>query len=204
MLAFIILVVASIWSSAYYSAHYAPIEKALKTNVTKLNGTAQQQAKDALKEWQSNPIHSYFPMQVRYWFPLLCGIMAVFFSYIQVPGRITSVNEELLDTPGDEDERRSCLCWLNTLNMLARLSAGGCYILCLSFSWGYYIMAATFIENTHENRHALVPVYSVMLQLFFVTMSITLMLFGKWVSYKDAIRYSREGMPDDDAMDKMG
>jgi len=204
MLAFIVLVVAAIWSSAYYDRHYAPIEKALKANASKkINGTESPEAKEALKEWQNSPIRSYFPMQLRYWWPYFCGVLAVIFLGIQHPGRITTVNPECLDNPGDDAELRCCLCQLNAINMLERLAGGGCYIICATLSWAYYVFAATFIENAHENRHMLVPVYSVMLQFFFVTLSVALMLFSRWTAYKEDLAFTRQGMSDDDALDKL-
>lgn len=201
MLAFCVLVGGSVWSSAYYGRHYAREAKMLKANASKINAT--HAAKEAWNAWKEDPVRDYFPMQPRYWLPFFMGIVAVVASALQVPGRITSVNSDMLDDPNDEEEKRYCLCQLNCFNRMAQLSIGVAYILDLSFSWGYFIMATTFIEDTEERSHLFVPVYSVMAQLFIMSFAILFMSFSKWIAYKEAMRYTRGDMPDDDAMEKM-
>lgn len=200
-LAFCVLIGAGVWSSAYYKTHYDREAKSLKFNATKVNAT--QDAKDAYKRWKEDPMWDYFPMQPRYWFSFFLGLISITAAFIQTPGRITTVYPDLLDDPTDDAEKRSCLCQLNLFNRLTQVVMGVAYILDLCFSWGFLIMASTFIEDNEDgNWHLFVPVYSAMFQFMVVSLAIVCASFGKWLAYKEAMRFTRGDMPDDEALEK--
>lgn len=201
LLAFASMCGVSIWSSAYYKRHYYRDEKILRVNATKINAT--QAAKDEYKEWKDRPEWDYFPMQPRYWVTYMLGIISIAAAFIQTPGRVVRVSDDLLDDPHDDGERQHCLCQLNCFNRLTQVTLGVAYILDMSFSWGFFIMASTFIDEPEENRHLFVPVYSVMAQLLIMSVAVVCMLFGKWIAYKEAMRYTRGDMLDDDAVEKL-
>jgi hypothetical protein len=200
-LAFCIIIGAGAWSSAYYRAHYEREAKMLKANATKVNATLD--AKEAYKQWKADLIWGYFPMQPRYWFPFFLGVVAIVAAFVQTPGRITTVHSDLLNDPNDDAEMRSCLCQLNIFNRLTQVVMGVAYVLDMCFSWGFLIMASTFIEEKEDgNWHLFVPVYSVIIQFTLTSLAIVCTSFGKWLAYKEAMRYTRGDMPDEEALEK--
>jgi len=194
-----VVVFATSWSSAYYAKHYKPIGTALRLNATRVNATLA--AKDAYGAWRSDPVWDFFPMQKRYYLPCFFIHVAIIFAMIQTFSP-PSVNKELWGADTEEDEA-GCLCCLRAVNFGARACSLIWWLLGASIASGYLLMAISFLDDIDARTHTIVPVAGMAIQCFILSMAMAWVYVGKWISFRDRIRYTRIGADDDDVETKL-